>query len=201
MSLDVISLNFDYAEKCILRNVDFSLAAGCLLHIRGNNGAGKTTLLKLLAGLLYPTQGKIYYRGDDIHNDLAEYQQSICYVGHKTGVSQVLTAREHYRFELERGPCDISFNTIINRFALRGQEDIPCGLLSVGQRRRVGLLRILMSRASLWLLDEPLAALDHDAVTILMDCFAEHLDKGGQIIVTSHQPLPLLDRTCQDYCL
>ena len=58
-----------------------------------------------------------------------------------------------------------------------------------------------MSDASLWLLDEPLVALDHDAVAILMDCFGEHLDKGRQIILTSHQPVPLYDKDCRDHCL
>lgn len=196
--LDVIDLHFDYSEKPLLHHVQFSLNAGHLLHVRGHNGAGKTTLLKLLAGLLHPTEGSIHYRGLDIMDNMAEYQQSMCYVGHKTGVSQVLTVREHCQFERK---SLIPFDRLIKRFALTGLEDISCGLLSVGQRRRVGLLRLLMSSAPLWLLDEPLAALDQDSVIILMDCFAEHLDAGGQIIVTSHQPLPLHDRACQDYCL
>ncbi len=196
--LDVINLSFDYSEKLLLQNVQFSLNAGSLLHVRGLNGAGKTTLLKLLAGLLHPTQGEIHYRGLDIMDNMAEYQQAMCYVGHKTGVSHLLTVREHAQFEQTNA---MSFDALIERFALTGLEDISCGLLSVGQRRRMGLLRILMTDASLWLLDEPLAALDHDAVHILMDCFAEHLDKGGQIIVTSHQPLPLHARECREYCL
>lgn len=199
--LEVNHIHFDYPDKPLLHNVQFELAAGQLLHLRGNNGAGKTTLLKLLAGLLQPTQGEVRMDGRAIANDMAGYQQSICYVGHKTGVSQVLTAREHYRFELQHKKPLMPLDALMNRFALAGLEDVPCGLLSVGQRRRVGLLRLLMTDASLWLLDEPLVALDHDAVVILMDCFCEHMDKGGQIILTSHQPLQLHDRDHQDYCL
>ncbi len=199
--LDVINLNFDYTDKPLLQDVQFSLKAGQLLHLRGHNGAGKTTLLKLLAGLLHPTQGEVRYQGSAISDNLTEYQQSICYVGHKAGVSQVLTVRENCQFDLQRGPHCMPFDELINRFSLSGLEDISCGLLSVGQRRRVGLLRILMSNACIWLLDEPLVALDQDAVAILMDCFCDHLDKGRQIILTSHQPLPLSDRDCQEYCL
>ena len=199
--LDVIGLSFDYPDKALLHNVQFSLDAGQLLHLHGHNGAGKSTLLKLLAGLLQSTQGEVRFQGRGIMENLAEYQQSICFVGHKAGISQVLTVRENCRFELQRGNHSMPFDDLIRRFALSGLEDVPCGLLSAGQRRRVGLLRILMSNASLWLLDEPLVALDQDAVGLLMDCFIEHLDNNGLIILTSHQPLPLLGRDCQDYCL
>ena len=199
--LDVENIHFDYPDKPLLHNVQFSVSAGQLLHLRGNNGAGKTTLLKLLAGLLHPTQGDVRYQGRAIKDNLTEYQQSICYVGHKAGVSQVLTVRENCRFELQRKQHSMSFDALINRFALAGLEDVPCGLLSVGQRRRVGLLRLLMTDAPLWLLDEPLVALDHDAVAILLDCFGEHLVRGGQIILTSHQPLLLPHHDCREYCL
>ena len=199
--LDVKHLNFDYPDKPLLNNVQFTLPAGQLLHLRGHNGAGKTTLLKLLAGLLYPTEGEIHYKGHVITDNRAEYQQSICYVGHKAGVSHVLTVRENCQFELQRGKHSMPFDALIERFALNGLEDMPCGLLSVGQRRRVALLRILMTNASLWLLDEPLVALDQDAVTVLMDCFNDHLNQGGAIILTSHQSLPIQNRACQEYCL
>lgn len=199
--LDAINLTFDYTDKPLLQDVQFSLEAGQLLHLRGHNGSGKTTLLKLLAGLLHPTQGEVRYQGRAIMDNLAEYQQSLCYVGHKAGVSLVLTVRENCRFDLQRGQHCMPFDELIDRFSLTGLEDVPCGLLSAGQRRRVGLLRILMSDAALWILDEPLVALDHDAVAILMDCFGTHLDKGRQIILTSHQSLPLHERDYQEYCL
>jgi heme exporter protein A len=89
----------------------------------------------------------------------------------------------------------------MKRFSLLGLDDVLCGLLSAGQRRRVGLLRLLMSEASLWILDEPLVALDSAGVDVLMDCFSEHLDKGRQIVMTSHQEIPLLGHACQDYHL
>ena len=199
--LEVNHLSFDYNDKPLLQDVHFTVKPGQLLHLQGHNGAGKTTLLKLLAGLLHPAEGEIRYQHRLINDDLADYQQSMCYVGHKAGISQVLTVRENCQFELQRGPHCMPFEELINRFSLTGLEDVPCGLLSMGQRRRVGLMRILMSDVSLWLLDEPLVALDQDAVMILMDCFGQHLEKGRQIVLTSHQPLPLLDKDCLDYCL
>lgn len=199
--LEVNNVSFDYADKPLLHNVQFSVPAGHLLHLRGNNGTGKTTLLKLLSGMLRPLSGDICYQGQSIWQDLAVYQDAICYVGHKAGISQLLTVRENCRFALRHNPHQLSLEALLQRFALSGLEDVLCGVLSAGQRRRVGLLRLLMSDASLWLLDEPLVALDHDAVGLLMNCFSEHLNKGGQIILTSHQTIPLLNNHCLEYCL
>ncbi len=199
--LEVIDLGFDYPDKQVLHGIQFTVNPGCILHLRGGNGAGKTTLLKLLAGILHPVHGDIRYDGHSITENIAAYQQHICYVGHKTGVSQLLTVRENCRFELHRDQSILSFEEMINLFSLQGLEDVGCNLLSVGQRRRVGLLRLLMSNAPLWLLDEPLVGLDKDAISLLMASLTKHQTRGGQIILTSHQNLPLRQENFQEYCL
>lgn len=198
--LEVINLEFDYPDKRLLHNVHFSVDRGNLLHLRGANGTGKTTLLKCLAGLMTPSVGEIKYQGDSISRDLAAYQQTICYVGHKSGVSQFLTVREHCHFELKRNPGFKTCDELLELFGLQDIANISCGLLSAGQRRRAGLLRLMMSPAPIWLLDEPLVALDDSSSTILMECFTEHLAKGGLIILTSHQTLPW-DSEYQEYAL
>ena len=199
--LEILDLDFDYPDKSVLKAIQFAVPAGHLMHLRGGNGAGKTTLLKLLAGMLRPTKGDICYDRQSIHEDLPSYQQSICYIGHKTGVSQLLTVRENCRFDLRRDGTGLSFEALIHDFALEGLEDDVCGLLSVGQRRRVGLLRLLMSDAHLWLLDEPLVALDHHAVTMLMIAIQTHLANGGLVVLSSHQNLPLGTDNYQEYLL
>lgn len=153
--LEIHGLGFDYPDKQVLNNIEFTLDSGCILHLRGGNGAGKTTLLKLLAGILHPDQGDIRYNGQSITTDIATYQQHICYVGHKNGISQLLTVRENCQFELQRDINSLSFEEMITLFSLQGLEDVTCNLLSVGQRRRVGMLRLLMSNAPLWLLTNP----------------------------------------------
>lgn len=201
MTLEVIELDFDYPEKQILQGVQFTVDFGYLLHLRGGNGAGKTTLLKLLAGMLRPEQGDIRYAGNSIHDDLAAYQHHICYVGHKAGVSQLLTVRENCRFELHRDKASLPFEELIQLFSLQGLEDVTCNLLSVGQRRRVGLLRLFMSNAPVWLLDEPLVALDSEAIDILMVLLNKHLANQGLVVLTSHQHLPMKQDNYQEYCL
>jgi heme exporter protein A len=198
--IEVINLSFDYPERSLLHDVNFSLDSGSLLHLRGANGTGKTTLLKLMAGILQPSVGEIRYQGVSIAHGQMRYRQTMCYVGHKLGISQLLTVRENCDLAL----CvdnPIPFSELVARFSLQGFEDAPCHLLSVGQCRRVALMRLLLSVAPLWLLDEPLTALDAETVSVLMACMTEHLAKNGSIIVTSHQPLPLNKAYYQEYNL
>ncbi|MDP3704401.1 MAG: cytochrome c biogenesis heme-transporting ATPase CcmA [Legionellaceae bacterium] len=207
--LELKNLSFDYPDEGfnhriapLLHDVCFGLKSGSMLHLRGNNGSGKTTLLKLLAGLVPPLEGTIYYRGQCVAKQLAMYQEQLCYVGHKAGISQALTVLENCRFDLQYARSDSTvLSGLLRRFSLYELKDVPCHVLSAGQRRRVGLLRLMLSNAKLWLLDEPLVALDQDSIEILMVCLNEHVQKGGGVVLTSHQRLPLDMRDYQEYCL
>lgn len=199
--LQVNQLNFDYPDKPLLQNIQFTVNSGTLLHIRGCNGSGKTTLLKLLAGLLSPMTGRIDWNDVPISNDMAAYQQNLCYVGHKTGVSQLLTVEENCHFELSRQQTSKSDREIIQALGLESVKELPCGLLSVGQRRRVSLLRLFMSRAPLWLLDEPFVALDQQTLSTIMDLFDLHLKQKGIIVLTSHQNIPSTNISPKEYFL
>lgn len=199
--LEVRDLSFDYQEKPLLHQLTFTLRAGELLHLRGQNGAGKTTLLKLLSGLLYPQQGEIFFAGQPIAKDLKWYQQNICYVGHRTGINPFLTVRENCYFDMHWGRQDINFPALLARFKLQDLEDELAMHLSAGQKRRVGLLRIAMTDASLWLLDEPLIALDKEAIELFIELLETHLSCAGQVIFTSHQSLPSSQLSCLEYSL
>lgn len=175
--LQVSQLYFEYGEFPVINNLSFQVNCGEILYIRGANGAGKTTLLKLLAGLLMPTGGEIFLK-------------DICsYVGHKGGVHHALTVREFIGSDWHDAH-GYSFESLMAVFALSGWEDTLCGQLSMGLRKRVGLLRLLMSNAQLWLLDEPFVGLDNAASEMLIQMLLQHVAKGGAVIFTSHQPIP-----------
>jgi len=175
--LQVTDLTFDYSDKFLLQNISFSVEEGIVLHVKGKNGSGKTTLLKLLAGLMQPLSGDIFYQG------------RIAYLGHQNGVNTHLTPYEHLRFDL--GVLDdVVLNNMLNRMILQDARDMPCALLSSGQKRRVGLLRLLITEATLWLLDEPLVGLDEAGMQVLSELIQSHLKQRGSIVLTSHQNLP-----------
>jgi len=199
--LHVIDLNFDYQDQPLLNKVTFHLPAGGLLHLRGANGAGKTTLLKLIAGLYRPLHGEIHFFGQSIYNNLPEYQRQLCFVGHKTGINPYLTLRENCFFDIHYGEKNININELAALFNLEHHLEYPCGLLSAGQRRQVGLMRLWMADVKLWLLDEPLVALDESALTLIMAKIKDHREHGGAVLLTSHQKLPLHHADYQEYCL
>ena len=185
--LQVKALVFDYFDQPLLKGIDFSVYPGNLLCLQGKNGSGKTTLLKLMAGLYSPLSGSIEWNQQQIHTDLAAYQRQICYLGHKLGISLQLSARENYFYDLQWQKDESLFFDTVKRLSMVDWLDKPCHQLSQGQRRRVSLLRLWLSKAPIWLLDEPLAALDAATIDALLNCFSAHLNRGGLIVMSSHQ--------------
>lgn len=196
--LQVTDLCFEYDNRPLLENIRFELLAGKLLHLQGENGSGKTTLMKLVAGLLNPTEGQIHFMGKAIHQDISIYQQQLCYIGHKPGISPALTLRENIQFDLHYGKKTIDLELSLERLSLKGLEDLPVVQLSAGQRRRIALLRLLMTNAKLWLLDEPFVALDARSIIFLKKTIEWHLEEGGSVLLTSHQALPFNQHIYQE---
>lgn len=197
--LELIDLTFDYQEEPLLNQVCLQVSAGDLVHLRGANGSGKTTLLKLISGLYQPHEGEIRFLGQRINKDLAGYQRQLCFVGHKTGINPYLTLIENCRFDTHYENSDLQQLPAV--FDLQKYSHKMTGLLSAGQRRQVGLLRLWMTKAVLWLLDEPLVALDEQAIAVLMNRIKEHRQQGGAVILSSHQSLPLASNEYQEYLL
>lgn len=177
--LSVNKVYFDYLDKPVLKNVNFSLSCGELLHIKGENGSGKTTLLKLIANLLPLDNGEILFQDNC----------KFCFVGHKPGVSRALTIKEHYNLELFAQKGIFSLSDILGKLGLKECEDSLCSTLSSGQLQKVSLLKIFFTDAKIWLLDEPFSAIDDKTSKFLLESYNQHLLKGGAIVLTSHQPL------------
>ncbi len=175
--LQVRDLTFDYADQSLLQGLNFEVGAGCLLHIKGQNGAGKTTLLKLLAGLLQPVLGEI------------NTQVGCTYLGHKNGVNTHLTPKEHLMYDLGV-TSRREQEKLLTAFSLVRVQNKPCFMLSAGQKRRVGLFKLMTQKAKLWLLDEPLVGLDAESIAVFGELIINHLTASGSVILTSHQVLP-----------
>lgn len=195
-ALQVNNLSFDYTNCPLLKGINITLPSGHLLHVKGENGSGKTTFLKLLAGLFVPTEGSIRFRNLSLKDNKSLYQRNVCYVGHKLGIHAALSIGENRFFDLHYGRNELDWLSIMDALSLSGLERLPCHYLSAGQKRRVALLRLFMSNAVIWLLDEPFVTLDTKAQGFLMQKIIEHLNKGGCVVLTSHQSLPL---SCEHY--
>ena len=161
--------------------------------LTGPNGSGKTTLLRTIAGFLQPESGSVRLEGGDGELDLG---QQCHYVGHLSGTKSALTVAANLAFWAEYlGGGDLHLSTrervsaALERFGLEPLADIPAGFLSAGQRRRLGLARILLAKRPVWLLDEPTASLDTASTALLAEVVTAHVAGGGILVAATHLPL------------
>jgi heme exporter protein A len=190
--LEVNNLACTRGEHQLFANLNFVLNAGELLQVQGANGSGKTTLLRTLCGFIQPLEGAIRWQGKSIRELEEEYYADIIYLGHLNAIKDELNALENLLISNSLAGNTVSESSAISalrRMGLRGRETFPVKILSQGQRRRVALARLLSSKAPLWILDEPLAALDVSAVDLMQELIGEHLNNQGMVIFTTHQKL------------
>ncbi|UIL53520.1 MULTISPECIES: cytochrome c biogenesis heme-transporting ATPase CcmA [Pantoea] len=187
--LEIITLSCVRDERTLFHQLSFSVHAGDIVQFEGPNGAGKTSLLRLVAGLSRPEQGEIRWHDRPIAQQREQWHASLLYLGHHPGVKAVLSPLENLRF-YHRDCEDAQIFAALESVDLLGYEEVPVAQLSAGQQRRVALARLWLSRATLWILDEPLTAIDKTGIEKLMMKFAQHADNGGAVIVTTHQDLP-----------
>ncbi|EFN9671067.1 cytochrome c biogenesis heme-transporting ATPase CcmA [Escherichia coli] len=175
-------------ERTLFSGLSFTLNAGEWAQITGSNGAGKTTLLRLLTGLSRPDAGDVLWQGQPLHQVRDSYHQNLLWIGHQPGIKTRLTALENLHFYHRDGDTAQCLEALAQA-GLAGFEDIPVNQLSAGQQRRVALARLWLTRATLWILDEPFTAIDVNGVDRLTQRMAQHTEQGGIVILTTHQPL------------
>ena len=194
LMLHVDELACRRGERLLFCGLSFQLPSETLLHVRGRNGSGKTTLLRALCGLLRPDTGNIRWRGENVRDLAEDYNRDLLYFGHLNGIKADLTGLENLRIAstLDQDPVDEdAILAALARIGLEGFEDLPTRMLSQGQKKRVALARLILSKAPLWILDEPFTALDVDAVDLLQQLISEQVAGGGSVILTTHQEVEL----------
>lgn len=192
--LEARSLACIRGDRHLFSQLDLQAPAGTLLHIQGENGSGKSTLLRSLCGLYQPAEGTVLWNGEAISKQREDFHRELFYLGHKPAIKEELTALEnlHSASRLHGHPASESeAEEALNRIGLGGFEDVPCRQLSQGQKRRVALARLALTRARLWILDEPFSALDYEACDTLQQQIATHLQRGGITLLTTHQQVAL----------
>ena len=168
------------AGQQLFHAFDLAVFAGDLVEVRGPNGCGKSTLLRCLAGLFHPEAGRVERNGE------------FTYLGHRTGFCADMTPVENLNWfaaidSAQVGPATLA--EAMDRVGLGGARFDRCGMLSAGQQRRAALARLLVSGAPVWLLDEPLTALDDAGCALTRGFIDEHRARGGAAICATHRSL------------
>lgn len=190
--LEVGNLACSRGNHRLFSGLSFTLHPGQIMQVQGANGSGKTTLLRTLCRFTQPDEGEILWHGRRVRDLGEDYCAELLYLGHLNAIKDELSALENVQMSAGLAGYTVSEQqaiAVLHRMGLQRREHLPVRVLSQGQRRRVALSRLLTSDAHLWILDEPLTALDVGAVGLMQELIGEHLSKGGMTIFTTHQPL------------
>jgi heme exporter protein A len=186
IGLAALKLSCQRGGRTIFRDLSFQLAPGEALLVTGPNGAGKTSLLRQIAGLLPLAGGELRLEGAAPDAVLPE----LChYVGHVNAVKASLSVGENLAFWADYLEDGRNLKSALASFGLTELSDLPAGLLSAGQKRRLALSRLFAAPRPIWLLDEPQSSLDAASVKLLDAAVKDHLEAGGIALVASHTPL------------
>ena len=187
IGLAALDIGCQRGGRILYQELCFRLAPGEALLVTGPNGAGKTSLLRQIAGLLPLAAGDLRLEGAGPDAALPE----LChYVGHADAVKARLNVDENLTFWAEfLGKDGADLKAALAAFGLTPLADLPAGLLSAGQKRRLALSRLFAAPRPIWLLDEPHTSLDAASVKLLDTALKNHLATGGIAIVASHAAL------------
>ena len=178
----------------LFSGLSFRVDAGEALVVTGANGTGKTTLLRMLAGLSAPAAGEIRWNGAPAGPFDPALRSALAFAGHLPSLKDELTAEENLVSLVALAGLQVPSEAIrdaLDGVALTRQRTLPARVLSQGQRRRIGLARLSLLPRPLWLLDEPVTALDAAGTELLARIVAGHLAKGGLAVAATHAPLGL----------
>jgi len=182
VSLEVRALACSRGQSTLFRDLSFRVDRGEWIAVRGPNGSGKTTLLRCVAGLTRADAGTVAREG------------TIAYAGHLPGIKDDLSAEENLRGALALSGAAVDAQEArraLSEAGLAARRALPARRLSAGQRRRIGLARLMLDPAPIWILDEPLTALDDDGQALFARTLSRHLERGGLALVATHQDLAI----------
>jgi heme exporter protein A len=190
-----VALACKRGRRLLFSGLGLRLDPGSVTWLRGRNGSGKTSLMRILAGLSAPYEGDVTWNAEPVRRHREEARSGVFYIGHANALKDELTLAESVEFLARLHGLECArerAHDALTRLGLAGRRDALVATLSQGQRRRGALARLMLDdEPRTWILDEPFDALDLESVALLGRLITDHADRGGAVLLTSHQLVDL----------
>tara|TARA_B100000676_G_scaffold74157_1_gene73866 strand:- start:1228 stop:1833 length:606 start_codon:yes stop_codon:yes gene_type:complete len=186
----------------IFENINLSLGSGKIIGLKGKNGSGKTSLIKTILCILEPTSGSLFWKGKNIEKNLYDFYNNITYIADRTSSLKQLTVTENIKIWKNIFISKINdeqIEKILITLKLNNYKNKKTNILSLGETKKLELLRLIIENKKIWILDEPFTNLDTEAVDVIKQTFEDHRKKEGSIIFSSHQSVQI--NTTEDLLL
>ncbi len=184
------NISLDRSGREIFKDINLSLASGKIIILKGKNGSGKTSLLKTILNILEPSSGSIYWKGKILNNNLYDYYNNLTYIGDRTTSIKQLSVYENVKIWKKIFLSNINYTQIhdvLSILNLDSFSNAKVNTLSLGEMKKLELLRLIIENKKIWILDEPLSNLDQDSMSLIEQTFNDHRKNEGSIIFSSHQ--------------
>ena len=178
------------SKRKIFEDINISLSSGKIILLKGKNGSGKTSLIKTILNILEPSNGSIYWKGKILKKNLYDYYNNITYISDKISSIRQLSVSENITIWKKLFLSNISnqeIDKILTLLNLDAFFHSKVSTLSLGENKKLELLRLIIENKKIWILDEPLTNLDLESVDVLEHTFIDHCNKNGSILFSTHQ--------------
>ena len=182
------------SKRKIFENVNMSLSSGKIILLKGKNGSGKTSLIKTILNILEPSTGSIYWKGKILKKNLYDYYKNITYISDKISTIRQLSVNENITIWKKIFLSNISNQEINNILSLLNIDKFfnsKVSTLSLGETKKLELLRLIIENKKIWILDEPLTNLDLESIEVLEHTFTDHCNKNGSVLFSTHNDTKL----------
>ena len=186
----------------IFENINLSLGSGKIIGLKGKNGSGKTSLIKTILCILEPTSGSLFWKGKNIEKNLYDFYNNVTYIADRTSSLKQLTVTENIKIWKNifiSKINDAQIEKILQTLKLDNYKNKKTNILSLGETKKLELIRLIIENKKIWILDEPFTNLDTEAVDVIKQTFEDHRKKEGSIIFSSHQSVQI--NTTEDLLL
>ena len=196
------NLSFSRDNNLIFENLNISLSNGQITQIRGKNGSGKTTFLKVILNILMSKTGEVFWEGKNINKNIFNFYNQITFISDHSTSSRKLTVFDNINFWKGLSSSKISDEDIfllLETFNLKKYIKTETMYLSAGEIKKLELLRLILEKRKLWILDEPYNHLDELSIEILNQTFVDHTNNNGIVLFASHYSPPIAKLDILDF--